>query len=164
MRPLLAIALLVAPLAAQAADPPGPQPKAALPEDVQRMIWLSQVQIIQIGVRHVEAPRPPPGDCVVTGVVEAVWQGDAYRPGDDVTLKVPCNAAPRLGRGDRYDGKSDGIDPRVVIRSTRACVHIRRSGELFWGSGYRRQGPCDSTSGYTPLDPPPLRVRPSRPA
>jgi hypothetical protein len=163
---LFVAALLAAPMAAQAADPPlSPPPAEAKPDlqsDMLRFIWESEVQIIEIEVRDAQPPRTEPGDCVVTGVVEGVWRGDAYSPGDHVTLKVPCNSTPRLQRGDKYDSTSGAVDLRTVMQATRACVHIRRSGQLFWGGGDgRRSGPCSSTTGYTPLDPRVLRLHPS---
>jgi hypothetical protein len=161
MRHLL-IALLAAPIAAQGAEPPPTGPNAEVMAAQQRFAWASQVQVIQIRVRHVEPPRPEPGDCVVSGVVEAVWQGDAYQAGDDVTVRVACNSTPQLQGGDKYDG-AGAVDPRVVMQAARACVHIRRNGQLFWSVGGRRPGPCDHTTGYTPLDPPPLRLDPGRP-
>jgi hypothetical protein len=161
MRPLLVMILLAAPIAARAAEPPLPSlehyAKPETPEAVQQYA----VHIIQIRVRQVQPPGPQPGNCAVSGVVEVVWQGDGYRAGDDVTVSVPCNSAPWLQRGDKYDGASGGVDPRTLMQATRACVHIRRNGQLFWGVGGRRAGPCDSTTGYTPLDPPPQRLRPS---
>jgi hypothetical protein len=96
---------------------------------------------------------------VVTGVVEAVWLGDAYRPGADVTVRVPCRSSARLDR-DVFPTGGVGIDPRLVMRATRACLHVRRNGDLVWTGGGRRPGPCSDTAGYTPLDPGLLRLDP----
>jgi hypothetical protein len=94
----------------------------------------------------------------VTGVVQAVWQGDAYRTGAAITLNVPCNRTPQLQRGDKYDSTSGAVDARVVMQAASACVHIRRNGELYWSMGAERKGPCAGTTGYTPLDTPALRL------
>jgi hypothetical protein len=162
MRPLLAMMLLAAPNAAWAEEPRlQPVAKPDIPEAIQQLIRNREVQVIQIRVGQVQPPRPRQGDCVVSGVVEVVWQGDAYRAGDDVTVRVPCNFTPRLQGGDKYDGAPPGgVDPRAVMQATRACVHIRRNGQLAWSVGGRRAGACYNTTGYTPLDPLPLRLRP----
>jgi hypothetical protein len=60
MRHVFIVVLVASPMAAQAAGPQLPTPsgpKPEIPADMQRTIWEGQVQIIQIRVRSVQAPR-----------------------------------------------------------------------------------------------------------
>lgn len=161
LRPLLTIALLAAPVAAPAAAPPLLAKPAAEPDpDARRLIADMQVHVVQIRVSRVQPPTTEPGDCVVTGVIEVVWRSDLFQPGAELTVTAPCGSSVPLDRG-RGPLAPAAIDPRVVMQATRACVHLRRSGELAWTDGGRRPGPCSFTSGYTPLDPPRLLLDPS---
>ena len=49
--------------------------------------------VVLIDVSKVNVPSSLPGRCQVNGIVNQVWQGKTFRPGEAITITVPCSAA-----------------------------------------------------------------------
>ncbi|MDI4663850.1 hypothetical protein K9U40_05845 [Xanthobacter autotrophicus] len=94
--PMRRAGLLVAALVAGWSGPAA----ALMPPYVYEGARRDAASVIVIAVQKVKPPQESFGACMVTGTVARVERGTAYRPGQAVTIAVPCarpGAAPPIG-------------------------------------------------------------------
>jgi hypothetical protein len=94
----------------------------------------SNVVVVQItGVR---LPVALPGPCLVKGVVAEVREGNAFAPGQTLTINVPCSdGKPHIieGPARKLTGPTPmPLDPSSLQRSTRGVAHLNNAGQLDW--------------------------------
>lgn len=94
--PLRGAGLLVAALLAAWSGPAA----ALMPPYVYEAARRDAASVIVIAVQKVTPPRESFGACTVAGTVARVERGAAYKPGQAVSITVPCagpGASPPLG-------------------------------------------------------------------
>ena len=111
--------------------------------------------VVLIDVSKVNVPRSLPGRCQVNGIVNQVWQGKTFRPGETVTITVPCNAADsgHLTPAVAVPGLGPHFIAADVLRmSKQGLAHIDDAGNLIWKQSGRTYGPWGTAFGYRVLD------------
>ena len=108
------------------------------------------------------APPPVlPGFCAVTGIASRVWQGDAYRAGQPLLLKVPCAEYGLVPANVRMDGIVP-VNVHSLQQSAHGIARLSADGALLWQDfGRKNYGPWGQVAGYRVLDPRMLPVMPS---
>jgi hypothetical protein len=88
---------------------------------------------VVIAVSAVRVPEDLPGKCQVSGVIRDVREGDTFRPGQSISLNVPCRktsgvleplTAPIL--------RDQGVNAEILARSKLGFARIDSAGRLLW--------------------------------
>ena len=88
---------------------------------------------VVIAVSAVRVPENLPGKCQVNGVIRDVRAGDAFHPGQSISLNVPCRktsgvleplTAPIL--------RDQGVNAEILARSKLGFARIDSAGRLLW--------------------------------
>jgi len=111
--------------------------------------------VLLIDVSKVTVPRSLPGRCQVNGIVNQVWQGKTFRPGEAITIAVPCSAADsgRLTPAVAVPGLGPHFIAADVLRkSKQGLAHIDDAGALIWQLSDHTYGPWGTAFGYRVLD------------
>src|ERR1700759_2875526 len=53
--------------------------------------WSMGDNVVLIATSKVDLPSKLPGLCRVKGTISQVWEGKTFRPGQMLTIKVPCS-------------------------------------------------------------------------
>jgi hypothetical protein len=115
-----------------------------------------------IEVTKVAPPAKLPGLCRLKGVVQHVWDGKAFRPGEEISLKVPCGSGGYLIPVADTDASNQAhfVDFRVLEKSKRGAAHIDDAGNLLWQPSKRSYDSVGRVAGYRVLDGVALPVAP----
>jgi hypothetical protein len=89
--------------------------------------------VVMIAVAHVAVPHKLPGLCLVSGLVNHVWEGHTFHEGQLLSLNVPCGThdgvmplLPATPGGARL------TDPVVLRASKLGAAHLDDAGNLMW--------------------------------
>lgn len=111
--------------------------------------------VLLIDVSKVTVPHSLPGRCQVNGIINQVWQGKTFRPGETITIAVPCDAADsgRFTPAVAVPGLGPHFIAADVLRMSRqGLAHIDDAGALIWQLSDRTYGPWGTAFGYRVLD------------
>lgn len=110
--------------------------------------------VLVVAPVSVDVPSKLPGDCRVTAKVLDVMAGSAFRPGQTMSIKVPCsNRAPVLDDRPASRAPLGGyLDPVILRHSTRGFVHLDDLGHLIWAPSHHGYPPYGVAFGYRVLD------------
>jgi hypothetical protein len=89
---------------------------------------------VVISVSNVRLPDRLPGVCAVNGVIDQVVDGQAFRKGEPLSLRVPCGVhthAMLLLPAVNAHGPQL-TDPDILKGARLASAHIDDSGKLLW--------------------------------
>jgi hypothetical protein len=121
--------------------------------------------VLLIDVSKVNVPSSLPGRCQVNGIVNQVWQGKTFQPGEAITIAVPCNAADSVYRTPVQAVPSIGVHfiaADVLQKSKRGLARIDDAGTLIWTPSPRTYGPWGVAMGFRVLDAASVPAAPDR--
>lgn len=108
--------------------------------------------VIEFELLAVTVPAKLPNYCTVNAVVERVWQGTAYRPGQPIALNVPCAEYGLMSAKATLDNFTP-VNARTLQQSRRGIARLDDNGELLWRHANLRQyGHWGAVAGYRVLD------------
>jgi hypothetical protein len=145
---VLALTLLIAAGAAQAADPPSIRSVVIRPPDDN---------VVVIAVNDVQVPATLPGQCLARGVVSQVVSGKQFHAGQSLAIKVACGHRTPIidSRPATRDGDAS-IDAMILSRAKKAVVRLDDTGAVIWrptaAFGENQNGQYKGTYGYVVLD------------
>lgn len=123
-------------------------------------ITIGGGNVVEFDLLAVAAPPALPGMCAVTGVVDKVWEGSAYRTGQPLLLSVPCASYGLIPANARVDGIVP-VNVRSLQQSHHGMARLTNDGALLWQDGGRSYGNWGQVAGYRVLDPRMLPAMPS---
>jgi len=110
--------------------------------------------VVLVAVNKVDVPSRLPGLCRLNASISQVWQGKAFRAGQNLVLSVPCSA----GNSFRTPAnliQGQGAHPfavDVLLKSKQGLARIDDAGALIWQPSGRSYGPWGIADGYRVLD------------
>jgi hypothetical protein len=123
-------------------------------------VIVADANLVVIDVTEVQITPNLPGLCRVEGVINKVWEGQKFRAGQSISLKVPCGEDNRLQ--SRPPEIARLINPEVLKRSKVGIAHLDKDGELLWHETPRFYGTLGRVAGYRVYDGVALPIMPQR--
>jgi hypothetical protein len=115
-------------------------------------VAIADGNVIEFALLAVTVPAKLPNYCAVSAMVERVWQGSAYRPGQPIALNVPCAEYGLMSAKATLDNFTP-VNARTLQQSRRGIARIDGNGELIWHHANLRQyGQWGAVAGYRVLD------------
>jgi hypothetical protein len=112
--------------------------------------------VILISVAKVAIPKKFPGACDVSGTVSQIFQGSAFRAGQMVTIKVPCDSgAPLLTPAVAVISGPDNVHTiaaPILEQSAQGFARLDDSGALIWQPSGNDFGRYGTAWGYRVMD------------
>jgi hypothetical protein len=121
--------------------------------------------VLLIDVSKVNVPHSLPGRCQLNGIINQVWQGKTFRPGEAITIAVPCNSGTSgyLTPAQAVPGIGvHFIAADVLMKSKQGLARIDDDGALIWQPSRRSYGPWGVAMAYRVLDGAQLPAVPER--
>jgi len=125
----------------------------------------SPPNVVVVAAAGVEIPSTLPGECVFRGSVRQVLEGRAYKVGQAVAIRVPCDDQVRIERRSPPLPKPQPFGPQAgrnevrripapALRSARTAVaRLDGAGRLVWSASAKRYPRICSFTGFRVLDP-----------
>jgi hypothetical protein len=108
--------------------------------------------VIEFELLAVTVPAKLPNYCTVSAMVQRVWEGTAYRPGQPIALNVPCAEYGLMSAKATLDNFTP-VNARTLQQSRRGIARLDDNGELIWHHANLRQyGQWGAVAGYRVLD------------
>ena len=96
-------------------------------------VGASAENAVIIAVSTVRLPGALPGKCQVSGVIRDVREGGAFRPGQPISLNVPCRkTAGVLEHLTAPIVQDQGVNAEVLARSKLGFARLDDAGNLVW--------------------------------
>jgi len=110
---------------------------------------------VLIAVSKVDLPPSLPGQCDVIGTVRQVLEGRTFRPGQAISIKVPCrgNDAYLIPAVAVLNGANIYFQPADILRkSHQGFARLDDSGVLIWKGPPKNFAPWGPAYGYRMMD------------